>query len=214
MDKPKLADLRRDYSLEELSKSSVEADPFSQFAKWMDEALESAVIEPTAMTLSTVDNDGRPSSRVVLLKGFDGDGFVFFTNYESRKGSDLTANPHASLHFFWPDLERQVIIAGVAEKVSREESEQYFASRPRESRIGAWASKQSTVLENREELERRVEEVGSRFGDGEIPCPPFWGGFRVTPIRIEFWQGRQSRLHDRIVYQLSGNSWQIYRLSP
>lgn len=209
-----LADLRRDYSLTELSRSSVDSDPFAQFAKWMSEAMDSAVIEPTAMTVSTVDAEGRPSSRVVLLKGFDSNGFVFFTNYESRKGTELTANPHTSLHFFWPDLERQIIISGIAEKVAREESEAYFASRPLESRIGAWASNQSRELANREELESRVAEVRERFSDGDIPCPPFWGGFRVTPTRIEFWQGRKSRLHDRIVYELADERWKISRLSP
>lgn len=209
-----LADLRRDYSLKELSRSSVDPDPFAQFSKWMNEAMDSAVIEPTAMTVSTADAEGRPSSRVVLLKGFDSNGFVFFTNYESRKGTELTANPHTSLHFFWPDLERQIIISGTAEKASRQESEEYFASRPFESRIGAWASKQSSELANREELESRVAEVKERFADRNVPCPPFWGGFRVTPSRIEFWQGRKSRLHDRIVYRLEDGNWEIARLSP
>lgn len=209
-----LADIRRDYALKELSRGSVDADPIGQFAKWMNEALDSVVIEPTAMTVSTVNEGGIPMSRVVLLKGFDANGFVFFTNYESRKASDIAANAHVSLHFHWPDLERQVIISGTASKTSREESEAYFASRPRESRIGAWASKQSSVLQTREELEDRVEEVRARFGDGEIPCPPFWGGFRVMPKRVEFWQGRKSRLHDRIVYEIEKDGWSISRLSP
>lgn len=209
-----LADLRRDYSLRELSRSSVDADPIVQFTKWMNEAIDSGVIEPTAMTVSTVNADGRPSSRVVLLKGFDVDGFVFFTNYESRKAGDISANPHVSLHFYWPDLERQVIISGSVSKTSREESESYFASRPRESQIGAWASKQSSVLQTREELEKRVDAIRIRFGDGEISCPEFWGGFRVRPERLEFWQGRKSRLHDRIVYESENGSWNISRLSP
>ena len=209
-----LADLRRDYSLKELSRSSVDPEPFAQFSKWMNEALESAVIEPTAMTVSTVDADGRPSSRVVLLKGFDAEGFIFFTNYESKKGSDLNANPNVSLHFFWPDLERQVIISGTAKKVSQKESEEYFASRPLESRIGAWASKQSSALKSREDLEERVVEIRERFAGGEIPCPPFWGGFRVAAHRLEFWQGRRSRLHDRIVYLKDDQMWEIGRLSP
>ena len=209
-----LADLRREYSLKELSKSSVDPDPFAQFSTWMTEALNSAVIEPTAMTVSTVDDEGRPSSRVVLLKGFDANGFVFFTNYQSKKGIDLAANPDASLHFFWPALERQIVISGRAERAAREESEVYFASRPVESRIAAWASKQSKELANREELEARVAEVHERFADGDIPCPPFWGGFRVRPTRIEFWQGRQSRLHDRIVYELRGGMWFTIRLAP
>lgn len=214
MENVNFADLRRDYSLQELSKSSVDPDPFAQFSAWMNEALDSVVIEPTAMTVSTVDADGQPSSRVVLLKGFDANGFVFFTNYESKKGRDLSSNPHISLHFFWPDLERQIIISGRAAKVAREESEAYFVSRPLESRIGAWASKQSSVLENRDELEKSVADIRERFADGSVPCPPFWGGFRVTPNRIEFWQGRRSRLHDRIVYKLDAGNWQIVRLSP
>jgi len=209
-----LADLRRDYSLRELSRSSVDPDPLAQFSVWMNEALDSAILEPTAMTLSTVDAGGQPSSRIVLLKGFSATGFVFFTNYESKKGTELTANPHASLHFFWPDLERQILIRGLAAKTTREESEAYFASRPLESRIGAWASKQSRVLTNREDLEKRVAVVRERFSDGEIPCPPFWGGFRIKPDRMEFWQGRQSRLHDRLCYQRNGGVWEIVRLSP
>ncbi len=209
-----LADLRRDYTLKELSESSVEPDPFAQFSKWMKETLDSAVIEPTAMAVSTVDADRKPSSRIVLLKGFDENGFVFFTNYESNKGSDLTANPHVSLHFFWPDLERQIMITGNALKVSREESESYFASRPRESQIGAWASKQSGRLQNREELEKRVEDMRVKFAEGSIPCPSFWGGFRVIAERFEFWQGRHSRLHDRILYELIDGTWNIVRLSP
>lgn len=209
-----LADLRRDYSLQELSRSSVDGDPIVQFTKWMSEALDSAVIEPTAMTVSTVNSSGVPSSRVVLLKGFDEKGFVFFTNYESRKASDIAENANVSLHFYWPDLERQIIINGTASKTSREESETYFAKRPRESRIGAWASKQSSVLAGREELEKRVSEIREKFEDGQIPCPPFWGGFRIKPSRIEFWQGRKSRLHDRIVYEWGDDKWNILRLSP
>ncbi len=214
MDQIKLADLRREYSLKDLSKSSVAADPIVQFGKWMNEALDSNVIEPAAMTLSTADGMGRPSSRVVLLKGFDADGFVFFTNYESKKASDLKANPHASLHFFWPDLERQVIIRGTVVKVSVDESRSYFSSRPRESQIGAWASRQSSILNDREELEQKVREIKQRFGSGEIPYPQFWGGFRVVPILLEFWQGRESRLHDRIAYERVDETWKVFRLSP
>ena len=213
-DNMELADLRRDYSLKELSKATVDTDPFAQFSAWMNEALKSAVIEPTAMTVSTVDADGRPSSRVVLLKGFDANGFVFFTNYQSKKAVDLSLNPNISLHFFWPDLERQVIVNGTVAKTTREESEVYFASRPLDSRIGAWASKQSSVLTNREDLAKRVADIRERFAGQEIPCPPFWGGFRVTPCRIEFWQGRKSRLHDRICYTLGDDNWVISRLSP
>jgi pyridoxamine 5'-phosphate oxidase len=180
----------------------------------MTAALNSDIIDANAMTLSTVDADCRPSSRVVLLRGFDTSGFTFFTNYESKKGHDLAANPNAVLHFFWPELERQVNIRGSAAKISHEESEAYFKSRPVESRIGAWASNQSSVLESRDELEKRVEELRAKFGGDDIPLPPFWGGFRVTPDRFEFWQGRSSRLHDRICYELKENNWEISRLSP
>jgi len=207
------AAIRRDYSQQELSESSVAADPFVQFAAWIEEYLNSGPLEPNAMTVSTAGSDGRPSSRVVLLKGFDDRGLVFFTNYESTKGRQLIENPYTALHFFWPELERQIGVQGVAEKVSRAESENYFHSRPYESRVGAWASKQSSVLAGREELEARVAEVRERFGE-DVPCPPFWGGFRVVPERFEFWQGRPSRLHDRIVYTKQADSWVIARLSP
>lgn len=213
MDK-NLAELRREYSLQELSEASVAADPFVQFANWFDEYLNSGPLEPNAFTLSTVAADGTPSSRVVLLKGFDPTGFVFFTNYESKKARDLNADPRAALHFFWPELERQIAIAGRAEKVSREESESYFASRPKASKLGAWASKQSERLSGRKELEDRMDEIRERFDDDEVPCPPFWGGFRIVPIRFEFWQGRPSRLHDRICYELEAGGWNILRLYP
>ena len=213
MEVKKLADIRRDYSKKELSKATVAADPVVQFANWFDEYLASEPLEPNAMVLSTADSGGAPATRVVLLKGFDDTGFVFFTNYESTKGRHLEENPRASLHFFWPELERQIEIRGTAAKVSREESESYFLSRPLESRIGAWASKQSSILEDREELVQRVEELREQFKD-TVPCPPNWGGFRVEPERFEFWQGRPSRLHDRICYQRSEASWQISRLSP
>ncbi len=206
--------MRRDYSLKELSRSTVKRDPLAQFAIWMDEAVASDVIDPTAMTLSTADTAGRPSARVVLLKGYDARGFVFFTNYESKKGQELTANPNAALSFYWSDLERQIIIRGTTEKTSVEESQGYFATRPFESRIGAWASKQSSVLPNRQEIDLRVAEIRKKFAGQEIPCPPFWGGFRVTPNKFEFWQGRVNRLHDRICYTLDGNEWKISRLSP
>lgn len=209
-----LANLRTDYSRQALDESSVSPDPYVQFGDWMKEALDAGSIEPSAMNVATVDAEGRPSSRIVLLKGFDPTGFVFFTNYDSRKGRQLDSSPFTVLHFFWPELERQVNISGKANRVSREESEEYYASRPLESRIGAWASKQSSVISGRRELERSVEEVRHRFGDDEIPCPPFWGGYRVTPDRFEFWQGRPSRLHDRICYDLENGNWQISRLSP
>ena len=213
MDTRELTDLRREYSLRELSKSAVAADPFVQFANWFDEYVASQPTEPSAVVLSTCGSGNVPSSRVVLLKGFDDRGFVFYTNYESRKGRELTSNPNASLTFFWPELERQVHVAGSVEKVSREESEAYFATRPLQSKLGAWASEQSTELADRETLEARFAEMRERFGD-DIPCPPFWGGFRVVPTRFEFWQGRPSRLHDRIGYELTASAWRIFRLSP
>lgn len=213
MEKPNLADLRRDYSLRELDEATVLPDPFSQFLLWFDEATKAAVIEPNAMTLSTVGADGRPSARVVLLKGFDHNGLVFFTNYESRKGRELTNNPNACLHFFWPDLERQIIVNGTAEKTSREESQVYFDSRPLASRIGAWASRQSSVIASREILENREKELSKEFGE-QVPLPPFWGGFRLNPNKFEFWQGRQNRLHDRICFTLKNGVWAITRLSP
>ncbi|HKP68702.1 MAG TPA: pyridoxamine 5'-phosphate oxidase [Pyrinomonadaceae bacterium] len=208
-----LADIRREYSLQELSRDSVATDPFVQFGKWFDEYVASGPLEPSACTLSTVGSDGAPSSRVVLLKGFDNRGFVFFTNYESNKGRDLTNDPRVAMHFFWPELERQVEITGLAEKTSREESEAYFASRPTDSKLGAWASKQSSPLESRDELTQRFAEMETRF-DGDVPCPDFWGGFRVVPTRFEYWQGRRSRLHDRIRYEHLNGDWKIARLYP
>lgn len=213
MERNDLAELRREFTSQELSETTVDADPVEQFAAWIDEALRSDVIDANAMTLATVGGDGRPSARVVLLKYFGDDGFAFFTNYESKKARDLDANPFATLHFFWPQLDRQVAVYGRAERTSREESEKYFNSRPVESRLGAWASKQSTPVESRNVLEKRVEEFRSQFGE-DVPLPPFWGGFRLLPDRFEFWQGRQSRLHDRIVYESIGDGWQIIRLCP
>jgi pyridoxamine 5'-phosphate oxidase len=214
MDATRLRELRRDYSSRELSEETIAGHPLAQFSAWIAEALDSEIIDANAMTVSTVDANNRPSSRVVLLKGFDTQGFVFFTNYESKKAMDLAGNPAISLHFFWPHLERQVHIAGAAQKTSREESEQYFATRPSESRIGAWASNQSHLLQSRQELVEKIDEIQTRFEDQDVPCPPFWGGYRVTPDYFEFWQGRKSRLHDRLVYILTDGSWQIARLSP
>ena len=208
-----LAALRREYSLKQLSRASVSADPFEQFSIWMNETINSEILDATAMTVATVDADCRPSARVVLLKGYGPNGFVFYTNYESRKARDLAANPNAVLHFFWPELERQIIINGQVEKTSQEESEAYFASRPVDSRIGAWASNQSSKLPSRASLEESFVEMQKKFGD-DVPLPPFWGGFRLVPDSFEFWQGRASRLHDRICYECAESGWKIFRLSP
>jgi pyridoxamine 5'-phosphate oxidase len=208
-----LADLRNEYSRETLDEASVDRDPMRQFEQWMQEAIKGEVPEPTAMTLATVDARGRPAARIVLLKGADAHGFVFYTNYQSRKGRELAVNPHAALTFMWKELERQVRIEGVAEKVSTEESHAYYATRPLGSRIGAWASPQSDVIESRAWLEKRLEEQGKQHGESP-PCPPHWGGYRVVPSYLEFWQGRRSRLHDRIAYTRVSGVWKIARLAP
>ncbi len=208
-----LAALRRDYARESLTERDVDSDPIAQFEKWFEEALHAEMIEPNAMTLATSTSDGRPSARIVLLKGADAKGFVFFTDYRSRKGAELEANPHVSLCFWWDALQRQVRITGTVARVSREESETYFRTRPRGSRIGAWASRQSSALASREVLEKEVERLDSAYSE-DVPLPPHWGGYRVAPDAIEFWQGRPSRLHDRIVYTRDGGNWGIGRLSP
>lgn len=213
MDRKELADLRRDFSNGGLFESGVAASPFEQFSVWMNEALMAGLIDANAMTLSTVGEDARPSARVVLLKYFGEEGFAFFTNYESKKGRDLNSNPFTVLHFFWPQLDRQVAVYGRVQKTSREESKKYFNSRPVDSRLGAWVSDQSRVIESRDVLDERLAEFREKFGD-DVPLPLFWGGFRLTPDKFEFWQGRQNRLHDRIVYELKGGDWQIVRLSP
>jgi pyridoxamine 5'-phosphate oxidase len=213
MNKIDLASLRRDYAGKPLSKASVDTDPFVQFGVWLDEALQSEILDASAMTLTTVDTECCPSARIVLLKGFDDRGFVFFTNYESRKAANLAANPNACISFFWPQIHRQVMIYGIAGKTSQEESENYFKTRPYDSKIGAWASHQSSVIGSRSVLEEKFAELRSQYPD-EVPLPPFWGGFRVVPDRFEFWQGRASRLHDRIIYRLAENTWIVERLSP
>ena len=209
-----VADLRTDYTKAGLSEADADPNPFRQFAAWLQQALESQLREPTAMTLATATPDGRPSARVVLLKGHDERGFVFFTNYLSHKGRELADNPRAALNFYWAELERQVRIEGTIGFTTREESERYFASRPVESRLGAWVSEQSAVVSGREYLDRQMRLMRERFGD-DPPCPPHWGGYRLAPEVIEFWQGRPSRLHDRLRYtkQVDG-TWRRERLAP
>ncbi len=210
-----LAALRRNYALESLSETDALPDPVAQFAAWFNEALNSQLREPNAMTLATATRDGYPSARTVLLKGFDNEGFVFYTNYESRKGAELLENPRAALLFTWLELERQVRIEGPVEKVSPDESLRYFQSRPKGSQIGAWASPQSRVIPNRELLEKNVVELLKTYAEAEaLPRPPFWGGYRVKPTRVEFWQGRESRLHDRIQYVRGEDGWTVERLAP
>lgn len=210
----KIEDLRNEYAREELLEKNVQTDPVKQFGVWFGQALRSEVVEPNAMSLATATREARPSVRIVLLKGFDELGFRFFTNYTSRKGRELDENPYASLCFFWPELERQVRLEGEVKKLSRKESEKYFRKRPRLSQLGAWASEQSAEVESREKLEQRFKELKERYGDEPIPVPDVWGGYRLYPSAIEFWQGRKGRLHDRLLYQRESGKWIISRLSP
>jgi pyridoxamine 5'-phosphate oxidase len=209
-----IRDIRKDYKLKSLLEDDVLADPLNQFSVWWNEAVNSKIEEVNAMTLATATPNGLPSARIVLLKGFTKEGFMFFTNYLSRKGTELAKNPHSALVFFWKELERQVRIEGTAEKVSDAESEAYFQSRPVGSRIGAWASPQSTPIAGRNIIEQNAEKYRLQFGDVSIPRPPHWGGYIVKPVRIEFWQGRSSRLHDRVVYTKQHEEWKIERLAP
>ncbi len=213
---PSLADLRENYTMAGLDVIDVHPDPITQFQNWMDLAISSDIVEPNAMTLATADKNGIPSSRIVLLKHYDEKGFCFFTNYTSRKGQDIAQNPHAAIVLHWKELERQICIRGKVEKVSREESENYFHMRPHKSQIGAVASEQSHPIENRRALEDREQELLEKYPEGTtVPLPDFWGGFRIIPEYIEFWQGRPSRLHDRIVYTLNKNGdWELNRLCP
>lgn len=209
-----IADIRKDYRLQSLAEDDVADDPIAQFARWFEAAVAAEVVEPNAMCLSTATPDAYPSSRMVLLKGFDARGFVFYTDYRSRKGQELADNPHASLCFFWGELERQVRINGAVQRVSRAESDAYFQSRPLPSRVGAWTSHQSMVLADRTVLEQQLAENETRFASGDVPLPEHWGGFRVIPEEIEFWQGRESRLHDRMQFRREAGTWVKRRLSP
>jgi pyridoxamine 5'-phosphate oxidase len=209
-----LASLRAEYQLAGLDESDLAPDPFAMFRRWFEAARTAGVLEPNAMVLSTASVDGLPSARTVLLKGLTDHGFVFFTNYESRKAAELGANPHCSLLFGWYELQRQVRIEGAASRIPRADTEAYFASRPRDSQIGAWASPQSSVVGSRAELDTAYAETEARFAGTEVPAPPHWGGYLVTPERVEFWQGRRSRMHDRLAYLRDGSGWATERLGP
>ena len=216
MDAKLLADIRRDYRLAALDEQVAGTEPLVFFRHWFGEAVAANIDEVNAMTLATVDNDGKPHARVVLLKGLDDRGFTFFTNYESAKGRQIDHKPYGALVFFWKELERQVRVEGFIEQVTPEDSDEYFASRPAASRIGAWSSPQSSAIAGRQILEERVQHFAELYGSDEIPRPSFWGGYRVVPMCIEFWQGRSSRLHDRIVFRREGegDAWERTRLAP
>jgi pyridoxamine 5'-phosphate oxidase len=209
------ADLRRDYSLSGLSEKDLAKDPFRQFEKWFQEAEAAKIPEPNAMTLATADREGRPSARTILLKGLDGRGFVFYGNYESRKGRELAANPRATLLFPWIAMERQVIVEGPVTRVTREESDTYFHIRPRLSQLGAWASQQSSIVSGRKALEEGMKAMEEKYAGRDVPLPPNWGGYRLAPETVEFWQGRRNRLHDRLRYRRGGDGdWTVERLAP
>lgn len=210
-----ISEIRTEYTKASLDQSTIEKNPIVQFEKWFHEALEAEVMEANAMTLSTVTESGRPTARIVLLKGIEQNKFLFYTNYQSQKGKELDNNPACALTFFWPELERQVRIEGISERLESSVSEVYFQSRPRSSQVGAWASPQSTIIKDRSLLEERAREIEKRFAGKEtLPKPKQWGGYAIEPHEIEFWQGRPSRLHDRIVYYRSENEWVVHRLAP
>ena len=212
--KSSIADIRKDYKQHSLNEADVAADPYTQFDRWWNEALAAEVDEVNAMTLATASKEGIPSARIVLLKGYDTNGFVFFTNYKSHKGKELLDNPHAALVFFWKELERQVRIEGMVEKISAAESDEYFYSRPEGSRIGAWSSPQSEIIADRTVIETNVASYTKQFAGKTIPRPEHWGGYRVIPGVFEFWQGRSSRLHDRFRYTKNNDVWKPERLAP
>lgn len=211
----KIANLRKEYTKASLDATSVNKNPLLQFEKWFDEALLSNALEPSAMTLATISETGKPSARIVLLKGITDNHFYFYTNYQSQKGRELETTPACALTFFWPELERQVRISGFAQRATAEESDEYFNSRPRGSQLGAWASPQSVVIKDRSLLDQRLKEIEEKFkNEKTLPRPKQWGGYKVAPFEIEFWQGRRNRLHDRILYTLIESKWQINRLAP
>lgn len=206
--------LRHDFSRQNLDEKDVDANPVIQFSKWFREAVDAKVNEPNAMTLSTATIDGKPSSRILLLRNFNEEGFVFYTNYKSRKGEEISRNPNAALLFFWPELERQVRIEGILTKQTAEESDLYFSSRPRASKLGAWTSAQSKVVASRKVLDEEYEKISKKYPDEQVPRPEYWGGYVLRPQSVEFWQGRPGRLHDRILYTEQNKSWKIERLAP
>lgn len=219
MDKQAVAAMRRDYSQRALDETGVDTSPMKQFELWFEESVKNDLLEPNAFTLSTVGEDGKPYSRVVLMKSYDQNGIVFFTNYESNKAKQLEANPYVAINFLWLEMERQLRIQGIVERISKLESLNYFISRPQGSQLGAWVSPQSSIISSRAILEEKWEQMKRKFKDGKIPLPDNWGGYRIKPNYFEFWQGRSSRLHDRIVYSQDGtnndaSSWNIKRLAP